>query len=248
MDTVASNRRRLSWSVIFLAAIAPALAAVLWGFSVGVSPHRLWPVAAFLMVWVSGASTVVIVENASRLRALRLRSVSVPLGVRLGTPVWISLREVAGVVAVGAAFATVAAAFGFPGVGVGIQLVLGALSVPLILPIYTVSALTFESAGLRVHGRRSAQFVVPWTSVIEVGFSGTADNQSTSVQIVDPGRVIASVSPDSPRNRFSVELLFELGNPRGRGLHLGDWTAGLDAPTLVRAIRERMHGRVEQTN
>ncbi len=152
------------------------------------------------------------------------------------------------VVGIGAALATVAAGIGFPGVGFGIQLAIGAMSLTLIAPFFfKIRALTFEVSGLRVHGRRT-QFFVPWTSVVDVGLTGPARNQSVNLQIVDPGRVAASVIPDSPQNRTRVQFLFEIGNPRGRALSIGDWTAGLDAATLVRLVRERMNGRPEPTN
>jgi len=237
-----------TWDFISLGLGAPALAAALWAISAGVSPHRLWPVAGFLFVWVATSSYVVLVKKAIRRRALRLRSAPVPLGVCLVKPVWISLHEMAMVVGMGAALATVAAGIGFPGVGFGIQLAIGAMSLALIAPVFfTIRALTFEVSGLRVHGRRT-QFVVPWTSVVDVDLAGRAENQSINLQIVDPARVAASVLPDNPTNRRRVQFLFEFGNPRGRALSIGDWAAGLDGPTLVRAIRERMHGHAELVN
>jgi len=240
--------KKNTWDVVSLGVGAAVLAAVFWAISAGVSPHRLWPVAGFLFVWVGTASYVVLVKRALRRRALRLRSAPVPLGVRLVKPGWLSLHEVASVVGVGAALAALAAGLGLPGIGFGIQLGLGVMSLGLLAPVFhRVRALTFEPTGLRVHDR-VAEFLIPWISVLDVGLTGPAENQSVNIQIVDPGRVVASVIPDSPRYRRRIQFLFELGNPRGRALSMGDWAAGLDAPTLVRAIRERMRGQTELVN
>jgi hypothetical protein len=237
-----------AWEVVSLGLGAPALAATLWAISAGVSPHRLWPVAGFLFVWVATSGYVVLVKKAIRRRVLRLRSAPVPLGVCLVKPVWISLHEVATVVGMGAMTATVAAGVGFAGVGLGIQLAIGAISLTWIAPVYfRPRALTFELTGLRVHGR-ATQFLVPWTSVVDVGLTGSAQNQSANLQIVDPGHIATSVIPNSRQNRSRVQYLFELGHPRGRALSFGDWTAGLDAQTLVRFVREQTNGQLDRAN
>lgn len=208
----------------------------------------------FLVCWAGAANYNVLANLSARRRALRLQTFSAPIGRVLSRPLWILLREPVSVAGVGAALGAVTAGLGFPSVGVGILLTFVATAfVPLLLFVSgTVgsgaSGLTFESTGLRVHVRGEVACLVPWTSMVEVTLTGPAHYRSVNVRIVDPGRVIASVVPDSPRNRRCIEMFFWMGEPRGEAMSLNAWTGGLDSLTLLRVLRAAKDGPSQQAN
>jgi hypothetical protein len=154
-------------------------------------------------------------------------------------PMWIPLQETFQVVAVGAALGAGSALTGFPWVGVGIVLALGALGIVGAAPLTGARALTFEPAGLRVHLRRG-HCLVPWSAVVDV--SATAASRSrvafVSIEVSDPGAIYASLAPDTKKMRTALWVLLALGKPAGRTFWFGEWTAGLDSETLARAVRE----------
>lgn len=225
------------WDVLSVATSGAALVGTIVALRFGASPHRWGPVVGFLALWAGAANYVVAANLAARRRALRLQTFSPPIGALLSRPPWILWRDPVGVVGVGAALGAVAAGLGFPSVGVGILLTLaGSGLLPLLFP--GPVGLTFETSGLRVHVRGDAACFVPWTSIVEVTLTGPAHHRVVNVRIVDPGRTVATVAPDSPANRRRIEMLFLLGEPRGVAISLHPWTGGLDGPTLLRVIRE----------
>jgi hypothetical protein len=244
-----SIKRLNRWKLVFVMPSFIGLAAVLTALGAGFSPHHWWPVAAFLMAWAGSASYVALANRASRRRAFRLRDAPVPRGVRLRKPLWMDLDVFLIAVGIGAAFGTIAAAIGFPGVGLGIALVpagfglFGVFSSP-----FGPSSLTFDDAGLRLY-IWSAQCLVPWTSIIEIQSDGPEGFVLIRLSIVDPDRVVNSVVPDTSRNRKRVDrlLMHRVGSSRAE-IWLERGTGGLDGATLLRAIREAMAGRPPQMN
>jgi hypothetical protein len=195
------------------------------------------PIAGFSLVWLGAASYVLAAKRATERRAARLRTAQVPRGVRLTRPIWIPLREGASLLGIAGALAACAAAFGYPWVGLGILLTLAALAVPMVADMGTVSGLSFEHSGLRLHLPR-AECLVPWTSVLEVTVDGPSHAPSVNVEIADPTGLYHSLVPDTRKTRFALDLLLVLGMPSGRALRFSEWSAGLDATTLARTIRE----------
>jgi hypothetical protein len=242
-----SGVRRISSEVAYWIASGVALGGVFAAIAAGVAPHRLRPVAAFLVLWFGGGSYGLLARRAMRRRAARLQRAPLPQGVRLARPLWIPLADSLDVIGIGAALGAVAAAVGFPGVGVGIALAFGVVALAPIIPLLEPAALTFEPTGLRVHVRGGA-FVVPWTAVVDVALTGPARHPSANLRVAAPGQILASVSPDTRRTRQRAELLFLLGTPRGQALAFDNWTAGLDSATLARAVREAMGERPPQVN
>jgi hypothetical protein len=241
------NRKKLRLR-LFLASSLLALVGVLAAIGAGFSPHRLWPIADFLLVWAGSATYIALANKASRRRAFRLRNVPVPRGVRLRKPIWIRLETFLTLICLGAIVGTIAAAIGLPGVGLGIALVPAAIGAFTVFTgLFGPSDLTFESSGLRLH-IGSGHCLVPWASVKEIEGGGTGTFALIRVTITDPNQVVDSVSPDTPRNRRRVErLLFQRLGTTAEIL-LGQWTAGLDGELLFRAIREGMAGRPPQMN
>jgi hypothetical protein len=242
------------WDVFSVATSGAALLGTAVALRFGASPHRWGPVVGFLVLWAGAANYAVLANLAARRRALRLQTFSPPRGVLLSRPLWILLRDPVGVAGVGAALGAVAAGLGFPSVGAGILLTLGALAfVPLLLfasgaIISGAIGLTFEATGLRVHVRGAAACLVPWTSMVEVTLTGPAHHRAVNVRIVDPRRVIASVVPDNLRNRQRIEMFFWMGEPRGEALSFNPWTGGIDSPTLLRVLREAKGEPLQQAN
>lgn len=113
--------------------------------------------------------------------------------------------------------------------------------------IGSARGLTFESSGLLILVR-NAQLFVPWTSVIGVEVTGPDHNRSSNLRVVAPRQIMASLSPDTRRDRMNAEVLLGLGEPRGEAFRFDEWTAGLDADTLVRAIREATGAGSRQAN
>jgi hypothetical protein len=227
----------ISWEAASGVTSLVALAGVLGTIAAGIARHRIWPVALFSALWFASASYVILGQLATRRRAARQRTGQVPFDVRLNRPLWIPFVDACRFLAVAGPLGALAAIIGYPSVGTGIVLALGLMGLATIAPVGSAAGLTFESTGLRVHGRRG-QFFVPWTSVIEVELSAPSPNPSTNLHVAGPQQILSSLTPDTPRNRQGAELLFHLGNPRGQALRFWNWTAGLDSASLVRAVRE----------
>ena len=141
---------------------------------------------------------------------------------------------------------TVAASFGFPGIAVGILLVVGGLLV--IGGITTgrsttdVRALTFEESGLRFH-LRAAECLVPWRAIGAVECIGPDHFTMVRVEIADLDELLRSVSPGGQRAMEGARAMF------GQGYTLLDpWTAGLDGQMLSRSIDEGKQGVGERVN
>lgn len=243
-----SKKPRISQELLYFAPSVPALIAVLWLLRAGYSPQRWWPVAGFLAIWAGSSGYVLFVKYATAQRAFRLSAAEVPVGVYLPTPLWITATEGASGLPIGAGLAAIAAALGFPGVGTGLLLALGAIPLLTLLVPTRVAGLTLEPRGLRVHHRKGAHFFVPWTAVAEVGVSGPSHNLSTTLRIAAAQHVLASTFPDTPRTRTWVQFLLQAGSVSDADLALPPWTAGLDAPTLARALRERLGDRPSLAN
>jgi hypothetical protein len=241
-----ASRRRVLWYALFVAPSFLCLGVVLAAIVASRSPHRLWPIAGFLMVWAGSAGYVTVARRVLRLRAFRVRHAPVPRGVRLKKPLWIRLDETLTVVTIVATVATIVAAIGFPQVAFGILLValLGAFGAASFA---ATSGLTFEEAGLRIHLGR-AHCLVPWTSIRAIEPIGPDNFQMIQLGIDGIDRVLDSISPPTPRNRKRAEGVFG-GAAAARGeILLETWTAGLDGQTLARAIREGMDGRPDPAN
>lgn len=242
-------KREHRWNLVFVAPGFLGLVAVLGAIWAGFSPHRLWPVAGFLILWVGSASYVGLANKASRQRTFRLQLAPVPKGKRLRKPLWLALEVPAmGLVATGI-FGAIAAALGFPGVGLGIALTavgmygfVGATMSFLLSP-----DLMFDDGGLRLY-LRSTQCLVPWTSIQNVEAIGPRGFQIIRLRITEPERVIASVVPDSPRHRTRAQRLLGKPGARESEVLLNRWTAGLDGESLVRAIRDGMARRPAQVS
>jgi hypothetical protein len=232
------GERRTSWETWSPVAACLALGAVLWAISAGHAPHRLGPVAAFLAIWAAAAVAATIAKLATRRRAARLQGAAVPRGVRLEQPIWIKLDGLGEFATLAAPIGAVAALVGFPGVGLGIFLTFAVIGGAMNFwpSLVFAPALTFEPAGLRVH-QRGIAFLVPWGSILDVTTQKTPGKWYTNIRVADPTPIIASVTPDSPRNRSMVWTALQLGAPRGRAFPLWDWTGGLDTATLRRALR-----------
>jgi hypothetical protein len=59
---------------------------------------------------------------------------------------------------------------------------------------------------------------------------------------------MASVSPNTERNRWSVERMLGMGSPGRQALTFNNWTAGLDGATLARTVRELMGKSPSEVN
>src|SRR5215467_8457928 len=112
---------------------------------------RLWPAAAFLVVGSGASIALEAGVHLVRRRSRRQADGVVPQGVRLRKPVWMSMMDTLTVVAGGAPIGAVAAAAGFPSVGVGILMTVVAIQVGIEFgtSIGSPSGLTFEPDGLR---------------------------------------------------------------------------------------------------
>lgn len=241
--------RTTRWEVGSLVVSGGVLIGAVVAIRRGASPHRWGPVIVFAALWAACALYVVLASLAARRRALRLRTFSAPLGIALRRPIWLLVKTFVEMTGFGAALASAVAALGFPSVAAGVLLPIVGSGVFSILPFITEpAALTFEGACLRVHLSKDTTFVIPWRSVVEVSQTGPAHYRPVNVRVVDPGRTIASVEPDNPRNRGRVHTRFELGEPRGQAISLAPWTGGLDSDTLARLLRSAIGAREPAIN
>jgi hypothetical protein len=240
----AAGRRKLAQEPVLLAAGLTVLAGVALALAFGAAPGRWGPVAAFAALWVGGISYLMISGAVGRRRARRFRAQDVPLGVYLGPPLWLRLGDVAGMNGFAAALATVAAAVGFPGVGVGLQIAPLLISLAMFIQFFEVRGVMFERAGLSLHFR-GMRVLLPWTSITDVTLSGPEARQHATVCLTAPMDVVASVIPDTPRNRERARVNFGVD---GQSILVTELGAGLDGQTLARAVREAMAGRRERPN
>lgn len=236
------GKKRLSADALAVAIGLAALLMVLVLIAIGWRRSHWLPVAGFLVVAVTGAGYETLTHRLARRRARRYRA-AIPWNVPLARPRW--LLETFWFGWVGAALGAVVAAMGFPGVGLGLALALGAFAVFGMATFHRMypSRLTFEALGLRVGGKRFS-LLVPWRVIREVQSMGM---NSVRLHLAASASHAASVEPDTPRNRQLREaLLMSWGNETI--LMLADWAGGLDAATLGQAIEAARGGVREQPN
>ena len=243
-DAEQAKRRRIWYAIVAPAFVG--LAAVLIAIGFGFAPGRLWPVAGFLMLWAVSAGYVALARRAYRRRLARVRSAPVPRDVRLATPIWIKVDHLLTMTCLFAMLGTLVAALGFPGVAVGILLVVGGLlvfgAVGYGFSISGVRALTFQDDGLRFH-LRGAECLVPWRAIGEADCVGPDHYGTVRLTIVDVDGVLRAVSPDTARARARARSTF------GQGMTLLEpWVAGLDGRTLARAITDGRDGVRDPVN
>ena len=242
----ASKRRPLVWYGLFVAPAFVGLAGVLVAIGRGHASARLWPVAAFLTLWALSAAYVSIARRAFRRRIARQRNAPVRRGVQLATPIWIRLDGALTFTGICAILGTVVASFGFPGIAVGILLVVMGLvvvgGITTGFSIAGVRALTFEESGLRFH-LRGAECLAPWSAIGPVQCIGPDHFTMVRVEIIDLAEMLRSVSPGVPRALERARAAFGQGY-----VLLEPWTAGLEGQTLARAIDEGKRGVGEPVN
>jgi hypothetical protein len=231
------------WNVLSLVVGTLALAGVLVAIVMGLWSKPSWSVVVFLAVLIVASVGSLAVERAMPRLAARLRDAPVPAGLRLRAPVWIRfLSEGFGIVAVGAVPAVGTAVLGFPGVGWGIQLAACGVAIfTAVIHSDVAPALTFEERGLRVH-TRGIHFLIPWESISHVELDDD-DAAWTYVDIEDPGVVLESAAPTGPGSRMAAWAFLDVGRRPGSSVKFIEWSGGLDAPTLTRAIGERVASR-----
>ena len=220
--------------VAFLVAIALAVAG--W--------TRWWAVAGFLFFSSANACYEVIAGRLARRRARRLRAKPIPWNTPLDRPRW--YLETVWFSWVGLTLGALAAALGFPGVGVGLTLALVGLMVFAVVAGRRVqpTQLTFEPRGLRV-STGDLSFVLPWPAITDVEPLGV---ESIWMRVGPPEAVVASVRPDTEKTRRQVRTLLSFTIGIDARLMLGSWAGGLDSETLTRAIEEAKAGVREQPN
>jgi hypothetical protein len=158
--------------------------------------------------------------------------------VRLTKPVWIRVDELLTFVALLAPLGALLAAFGFPGVGIGIMLVPCAFTAfSDFFPFMNAGGLVFEESGLRLSVAR-AECLVPWTCITRVEIIGPDTFQMVELDFEALDRVVASVVPDTPRNRTRARQMLDRPGEAGGHIMLSPWTGGLDGQTLERAAVE----------
>jgi hypothetical protein len=228
---------------------AGALAVVLLVMAAGGSPARWGPVAGFLGLAALAERYFAAALWLERRRARRLRGARVPWGARLSKPLWITLGDSSLLVEVGAALGAIAAAVGLPGVGLGALLACLAWVGLTVLTVFELSpsGLTFEPAGLRLH-LRGASFVVPWTAIKAIERVGPDHMQMISLRIESAAAVIGSTEPPVEAARARVRTYVREGKGPAGQIMMMPWTAGLDGPTLARAIGAAMAGEADQVN
>jgi hypothetical protein len=227
------------WNAIQGVASVAALVGSMAAVRNGVAPDRFRPVVAFALLWAATAIGAVIGRAALGRRAARLKTSSVPRGVRLVEPFWIRLVDGVEVLAGGGALGTLAAAVAFAGIGIGIVIAVALMCVPMLVMEWSSRTdLTFEPEGLRVDKRRF-RFFIAWQSITDVGITPAA-NPPVTVQIAEPVRLLATVDPDTPLNRHRLEISLAVAGISGRTVLFHNWTAGLDSTALARVLREAM--------
>ena len=149
--------------------------------------------------------------RALRRRAYRLRSAPPPRDVPLRRPLWIAVGPAFALIVIVSPLTTSIAAFGFIAVPVGIYLVVVALTVfGHLTSLSGLRALTFERDGLRLRCGAN-RCLVPWASIGAVELVGPETFQTVRMAVVDLAPIVASVSPDTDRNRERARQTFATG-------------------------------------
>lgn len=223
------------------------LLAVLMALAAGASRARLLPVAGFLLASSGSVAFNILARSAHRRRAYQRQQLPLPRQVCHRAPWWMALEMLLTGLSLTSLVGAIAAVLGFPGVGLGFTLGLTGLTGLGGLAFGDVQGLTFEDAGLRVHAR-SRQWLIPWACVREITPIGPAAFQMIQVELTDVDRVIDSVRPDTPKNRERVARVLRGATPTRTILTLWPGVAGLDGPSLERALRESRDGIPDQAN
>jgi hypothetical protein len=232
-DPGAFRRRRLRL-VLLTVLLSIVFGGVLVALAAGVAPNRLRPVAGFLAVVSIAAILSLVDSRAAFRRAWKQRNSEVPWGVLLTPPFWMRLSYPILLLGAGAVLGAVAAALGFPGIGLGALLTLGAVGG--MGPFFdSPHGLTFEPDGLRVTLRRGS-FVVPWKTITHLEGIGPDHFTMISMHIGDARPLIESAQPNDPRFRAKVATFVQATQAHQGKLLLMPWTAGLDGQVLVRII------------
>jgi hypothetical protein len=220
--------------------VAPSFigfAAVLIALALDLFPRRLWPAASFLTVWTAISAYMTWAYRALRRRAQRLRSAPPPRDVPLRRPLWIGIGPLFALIVIVSPLTTVIAALGFIAIPLGIFLLVMMLTVfGQLTNLSGIRALTFERDGLRLHCGAN-RCLVPWTSIGDVELVGPETFQTVRMAIVDLAPIVASVSPDTERNRERARQTFATGS-----VSFEPWTAGLDGRALALAIEAGRRG------
>jgi hypothetical protein len=221
-----------------LAVLLPAsLVSVSLALAASASRDRWLPVAAFLASGVVAEAYVLIGRLALRRRTRRLQEVEVCVGAQQGRPLWISMLAPIVIVGGGAVGGAIAAAVGFPTLGLGVLLIsciVAAIGAGLMFA-RSPRALTFEAAGLRLHVR-GGTCVVPWTTIAGIGRAGPDHMQIVELRLRDTDFVIAATEPKEDGVRSRIRSLVREGNGTRRKLILMPWTGGLDGLTIARTV------------
>jgi hypothetical protein len=232
---------RCRWCLALVAPSFVGLAAVLIALALGRFPRPLWPAASFVTVWAAISAYMLLAYRALRRRAYRLRASPPLFDVPLRRPAWIGAGPLLALIVIVSPLATVIATLGYIAIPVGIYLAVTALTLlGQLTNASGIRALGFERSGLRFHCG-ATRCLVPWTSVGEVEVIGSETFQTVRMTVVDLAPILASVSPDTVRNRERAQQMFATGS-----VSFEPWTAGLDGQTLARAIeggRDGVWGR-----
>jgi len=193
---------------------------------------------AFAAVAAAGAVVRQVTLLLRRRRERAQRELPVAWNVALRDPIWSRASDAATVIAWGSGACAVVAAFGFVGVAVGMAATFGLLTFGMarVMGGWEARALTFTSDGLRVHFRR-AELLVRWDNIDGVELTG-AKHHLVEITVRSAEAVLASVHPRTARTlRQATYRLADRDGPIAR-IMFSDWTAGLAAATLARAIRD----------
>lgn len=224
-------------SLVVSAALAVVALLVGDGFPVGMHWRCSLP---FLFAWTIAAAYVCVANHAERRRAHSLAAVAIPYGVRLGKAGWVLLSDALAITQLGAAAGAFTAAFGHVGLSLGAVSVSTALALVVWRTelIVGVTAVAFESAGLRVYAR-GYEVCVPWKQMVGIDRAGKGTRQLLLIRVSNIEAAIQTLRPDTEANKRSVRLyLFDV---QGR-LIVAPWLGGLSAGVLARAVDEARSG------
>jgi hypothetical protein len=199
---------------------------------------RVRSVVAFLALAVGATVARAVTTHLRRRRERAQAEMAVPWNVLLRQPIWSRASDGMPVLAAGAFVAATVAALGFAGVAVGMA---GTVAIVGVLMLWITSrlearALTFTPDGLRVH-QRGVEFLLRWNNIDGVERTGANDHVVELTLLSRSEAASSAVPPTEQARRRVTNCLYDGDGPTGR-YRLSEWTGGLAAATLVRAIRE----------
>lgn len=233
--------RRVRFDLLMAIGNPVALAAVGAARVHGLSPACLDPAFAFL----TASSVLSVAREASlqvRLRRARGRTAeSVAWDAPLREPAWSRLSDTTAVLAFGAMAGGAVALGGFAGVGLGICLTIALLGVGSMRMENRLEprAITLGASGLQV-AMQKCQFTIPWSDIGQA--EPTAGGDRIVLTILSVDRAVASVEPATPRARRQAAFALLATGSAGR-FFVSTWIAGVDAPTMIRALTAAAAGR-----